>query len=156
SLALFEIGSVFHTKQSELTSLPEENHRFAALLTGERLADSWNQKAVAYDFYDVKGIVECIFAALGVSELISYEAAQPAQFHPGRTAAIVLTTNQSKQTIGYLGQLHPELQRASDLQDTYVVELDLAPLYEYASSDIEYKLLPRYPAITRDIAVVVE
>lgn len=156
SLALFELGSVFHTSEAEITTLPEEKHRFAALLTGERLAAGWNQKAVSYDFYDAKGIVETIAAALGVSELISYEAAQPEQFHPGRTAAIMLTVNESKHLLGYVGQLHPELQRTADLQDTYVVELELAPLYEYASSDVEYKALPRYPAITRDIAVVVD
>jgi len=154
SLGIFELGSVFHTNEAELTSLPEEKHRFAALLTGERIAAGWNQKAVAYDFYDAKGIVETIASALGVSELISYEAAQPESFHPGRTAAIVLTAGE-KQVLGYVGQLHPELQRSADLQDTYVVELDLAPLYELASSDIVYKTLPRYPAITRDIAVVV-
>jgi len=154
SLGIFELGSVFHTNEAELTSLPEEKHRFAVLLTGERVATGWNQKAVAYDFYDAKGIVETIASALGVSELISYEAAQPESFHPGRTAAIVLNAGE-KQVLGYVGQLHPELQRSADLQDTYVVELDLAPLYELASSDIVYKTLPRYPAITRDIAVVV-
>src|SRR5690606_25683307 len=95
-------------------------------------------------------------AALGLGEHISYEAAQPSQFHPGRTAAIVLNDNDEKQIIGYVGQLHPELQRQSDLEDTFVVELELAPLYELASSEIVYKALPRYPAITRDIAVVVE
>ena len=156
SLALFEIGSVFHTNESELTKLPEEKHRFAALLTGQRIEAGWLSKAVAYDFYDAKGIVETITAALGLGEHISYEAAQPSQFHPGRTAAIVLSDNGEKQIIGYVGQLHPELQRQSDLEDTFVVELELAPLYELASSEIVYKALPRYPAITRDIAVVVE
>lgn len=156
SLALFELGSVFHTDENELTKLPDEKHRFAALLTGNRTHAGWNSQAVAYNFYDAKGVVETIAEALGISELISYEAAQPEQFHPGRTAAIVLTANDEKQVIGYIGQLHPELQRDADLDDTYVVELELAPLYEQASSDIVYKALPRYPAITRDIAVVVE
>lgn len=156
SLALFELGSVFHTAEADLTTLPTEKHRFAALLTGNRSSAGWNQKAEAYDFYDAKGVVETIAAALGISELISYEAAQPAQFHPGRTAAVVLAAGEAKQVLGYVGQLHPELQRAADLQDTFVVELDLAPLYEHASHDIVYKALPRYPAITRDIAVVVD
>jgi len=156
SLALFEIGSVFHTDEAALTKLPEEKHRFAALLTGQRVAAGWLGKAVAYDFYDAKGVVETIAAALGVVEHISYEAAQPSQFHPGRTAAIVLNTDHGKQVIGYVGQLHPELQLQTDLEDTFVVEFELAPLYDLASSEIVYKALPRYPAITRDIAVVVE
>ncbi|URN92797.1 MAG: phenylalanine--tRNA ligase subunit beta [Candidatus Pristimantibacillus lignocellulolyticus] len=156
SVALFEIGSVFHSDEEVLTTLPEEKQRFGALLTGNRTLAGWNSKAVAYDFYDAKGIVETITAALGVSEFISYESAQPTNFHPGRTAAIVLNTTDGKEVLGYVGQLHPELQRNSDLADAYVVEFDLAPLYNLANSDIVYKVLPRYPAISRDIAVVVD
>lgn len=156
SAALFEIGSVFHTAEEELTKLPTEKPRFAALLTGNRISSGLNTKSVVYDFYDAKGIVETIASALGVSEYISYESAAPAGFHPGRTAAIVLQNVEGKQTIGYVGQLHPELQRSADLSDTYVVELELESLYELATSDIKYETLPRYPAITRDIAVVVD
>lgn len=155
SVALFEIGSVFHTNEEVLSSLPTEKHTFAALLTGNRTHAGWNTKAVAYDFYDAKGIVETIASTLGVREHLSFEAAQPTNFHPGRTAAIVLNTTSGTEIIGYVGQLHPELQRNADLGDTFVVELRLAPLYELASSDIVYKAMPRYPAITRDIAVVV-
>ena len=87
---------------------------------------------------------------------MAYEAAQPEGFHPGRTAAIKLDTERGAETIGYVGQLHPELQREFDLPDTFAAELSLAPIYEYADSRIEYKPLPRYPAMERDIAVVVD
>lgn len=155
SAALFEIGSVFHTEEETLTRLPREKHRFAALLTGNRTESSWSGKAAAYDFYDAKGIVETIAAVLGLTDKISYAPAQPEHFHPGRTAAVVLETETGPATIGYVGQLHPASQLEWELADTYVVELELEPIYEYADFDIVYRTLPRYPAIERDIAVVV-
>lgn len=156
SAALFEIGSVFHTDEETLTRLPREKHRFAALLTGNRTEAGWNGKAEAYDFYDAKGIVETIASVLGLSDRLSYAAAQPEHFHPGRTAAIVLETETGPMTIGYVGQLHPANQVEWELADTYAIELELEPVYEYASFDIEYRTLPRYPAMERDIAVVVD
>ncbi len=155
SASLFEIGSVFHTDEDRLTRLPQEKHRFAALLTGNRVEAEWNAQAQAVDFYDAKGVLETVFAALGVAEHISYQAAQPEHFHPGRTAAVVLKDAAGETVIGYVGQLHPALQLELDLADTYVLEIALEPLYDLATSDIVYKALPRYPAMQRDIAVVV-
>ncbi|NIK76134.1 phenylalanyl-tRNA synthetase beta chain [Paenibacillus castaneae] len=156
SAALFEIGSVFHTDEEQLTHLPQEKHRFAALLTGNRSEAQWNAKAVQYDFYDAKGILETVFAALGLTASVNYEAAQPEHFHPGRTAAVLIDTAKGPEVIGYVGQLHPALQLEEDLADTYVLEIGLDLLYELAGSEIEYKVLPRYPAMQRDIAVVVD
>jgi len=156
NLAVFELGSVFHTEEETLTTLPREKHRFGLLLTGNSVQAAWNRKAQPYDFYDAKGIVEAIVQTLGISRLVRYEAAQPEGFHPGRTAAVKLHTEAGWTTIGYVGQLHPELQQQSDLSDTYAAELELAPLYEYADFAIVYKSLPRFPAMERDIAVVVD
>ncbi|MCR2802457.1 phenylalanine--tRNA ligase subunit beta [Paenibacillus soyae] len=156
SAAMFEIGSVFHTDEEQLTRLPQEKHRFAALLTGNKTSAGWNTKAVAYDFYDAKGIVETIAEALGLTAKISYAAAQPEHFHPGRTASVTLGTPHGAVVIGYVGQLHPALQVEWDMADTYLIELGLDELYDEASSVIEYKALPKYPAMERDIAVVVD
>lgn len=155
-LALFEIGNVYHSDEEVLTRLPQEKPRVSLLLSGNRRSASWNRSAEAVDFYDAKGILEKILDHLGLSGKIVYEAAQPAGFHPGRTAAIKIHTERGNETIGYIGQLHPELQRDFDLPDTYVAEMELAPIYEYADRHIEYRTLPRYPAIERDIAVVVD
>ncbi|MFC4601661.1 phenylalanine--tRNA ligase subunit beta [Cohnella hongkongensis] len=155
-IALFEIGNVYHTDEEKLTRLPNEKPRAALLLSGNRRAASWNRSAESVDFYDAKGILEKAFDRLGLSGLVSYEAARPEGFHPGRTAAIVIRTERGSETIGYVGQLHPETQREFDLPDTYVAELELQPVYEYADARIEYRVLPRYPAIERDIAVVVD
>lgn len=156
NIAVFELGSVYHTEEETLTQLPHEKHRFGLLLTGNAAQAAWNQKAVAYDFYHAKGIIETIMQALGVSGRVRYEAAAPEGFHPGRTAAVTLHTEAGAITLGYVGQLHPQLQQQMDLSDTYVAELELAPLYEYANAAIVYQTLPRYPAMERDIAVVVD
>jgi phenylalanyl-tRNA synthetase beta chain len=156
NLAVFELGSVFHTEEETLTQLPREKHRFGLLLTGNAVQAAWNQKAVPYDFYHAKGIIETIMGTLGVSGRVRYEAAAPEGFHPGRTAAVKLQTEAGEITIGYVGQLHPQLQQHMDLSDTYAAELELAPLYEYANAAIVYQTLPRYPAMERDIAVVVD
>jgi len=153
-VTIFEIGSVFHTDEETLTRLPREKHRLAALLTGNKTAAQWNLKAQPVDFYDAKGILETVVDVLGISSLISYEAAQPEHFHPGRTAAVNLHTERGTETIGYIGQLHPELQLKYDLGDAYLLEIDLEQLYDRADFGIVYKTLPRYPAIQRDIAVV--
>ncbi|MFC4776989.1 phenylalanine--tRNA ligase subunit beta [Paenibacillus sp. GCM10023252] len=154
--ALFELGSVYHTDEETLTRLPQEKHRLAVLLTGNRRSAMWNRKAEAVDFYDAKGVLETVFSILGVSGEVTYEAAQPEHFHPGRTAAVKLESGRGPQVIGYVGQLHPELQNQYDLADTYVLEISLDELYDTATSDIVYKTLPRYPAMQRDIAVVLD
>ncbi|WP_127510057.1 phenylalanine--tRNA ligase subunit beta [Paenibacillus humicus] len=155
-LAVFEIGTVFHTDEEALTALPHEKHRLAVLLTGALRGASWNRKAQKADFYDAKGVLESVFAALGLSGSVTYEADSPEHLHPGRTAAVKLHTELGEQTIGYVGQLHPEAQQAEDLDDTFVAEIDLDVLYDAADRSIVYRTLPRYPAAERDIAVTVD
>ncbi|MFX3633006.1 MAG: phenylalanine--tRNA ligase subunit beta [Candidatus Pristimantibacillus sp.] len=156
SAAIFEIGSVFHTDEEQLTRLPQEKHRLAVLLTGNRIDAQWNRKSVPVDFYDAKGVLETVIEVLGLTASVHYESAQPTHFHPGRTAAVLIDTPRGSEVIGYVGQLHPTLQHENDLTDTYVLEIELGELYDLAHFDIEYKTLPRYPAIQRDIAVVLD
>jgi phenylalanyl-tRNA synthetase beta chain len=152
--ALFEIGSVFVTEETTLTRQPEERLLLSMLLTGHRAAIHWAEKPVKADFYDLKGVFEKAMEALGVTGL-TYRAAQPEGFHPGRTAELVLQTEEGAVAIGRIGQLHPNLQRAKDLDDTYVLEVELDTLSRYADFSVDYQSLPRYPAVSRDIAVVV-
>lgn len=150
-VAIFEIGNVFHTEQTELTQLPTEKHRLAVLLTGNRVRAGWNRKAEAVDFYDAKGVIEKIAQVFGLTELLTYEAAELEHMHPGRTAVVRLNGD----VIGFVGQLHPTLQKENDLADTFVIELELAAIYEAANAAIVYRTLPKYPAVQRDIALVV-
>jgi len=157
-VALFEIGSVYHTDETELTRQPLEKPRLALLLAGAfGHRAGWNRQAEAADFYAAKGLLEAAFKRLGLEGEVVYSAAKDADgFHPGRTSAVRLRTGVGLETIGYVGQLHPDLQREYDLPDTYAAEIELASLYDHADRDIVYRTLPRYPAAERDLAVVVD
>lgn len=150
-VAVFEIGKVFVTSEDALTTLPQEKWMLGIVWTGKRSPAHWGGKAEKVDFYDLKGVFEKLTFALGIEE-IRYSSAQPEGFHPGRTAEIAIGSG----AIGRLGQLHPALQQAKDLEDTYVLEIELEPLIEHASFRIEYKPLPKYPSIGRDMAIVVD
>ena len=154
-IALFEIGRVFLTQEETLTRQPEEKLLLAAMLAGKRSETHWSGKADEVDFYDLKGIFEAFAAYLGIRGL-SYEPAQPEGYHPGRTARIVATSGGERRVVGTIGQLHPALQQQKDLADTYVFEVELDVLTELADERIAYKPLPRYPAIGRDMALVVD
>ncbi|MDQ0873431.1 phenylalanyl-tRNA synthetase beta chain [Paenibacillus sp. V4I3] len=153
-VAIFEIGKVFITDQSSLTALPKEKLLLSTVLTGKRRQAHWAQKSEAVDFYDIKGVFDRLVSYLGVKGL-TYQSASPDGFHPGRTAELLLNTAEGKQVIGRIGQLHPTVQQQRDLDDTYVLEVELSPILEAAGDAIVYKLLPRYPSIGRDLAVVV-
>jgi len=72
--------------------------------------------------------------------------------HPGRTADILL----DDAVIGFLGQIHPVLQKTLELNDTYAFEVDLRTLLQSEVPALRYRSLPRFPAVTRDIALVVD
>ncbi|MDD9266336.1 phenylalanine--tRNA ligase subunit beta [Paenibacillus sp. GCM10023248] len=149
-VAIFEIGKAFVTEEAALATLPEEKLLLSIVLTGKRRQAHWAQKSEAVDFYDLKGIFDRLVSYLGVKGL-SYASAAPEGFHPGRTAELLL----DGKVIGRMGQLHPTVQQQRDLDDTYVLEVELAPIMDAAGDAIVYKLLPRYPSIGRDLAVVV-
>lgn len=154
-ISLFEIGSVFLTEQSELQALPEEQPMLAVLCSGLQHKVHWSAAATQTDFYDMKGIAESIFAFFGIDG-VDFRAAQPPGFHPGRTAECYLEQNGEEIVVGWLGQIHPELQNAKDLDETYVLEFKLQPLVELADPQISYQPMPKYPAISRDLALVIK
>lgn len=155
NLAIFEIGNVFQSSESNLTKQPQEIALLSLLLSGDREEKRWNVNPQPVDFYDIKGAVEALFIQLGIEDSVSYEGDQPQGFHPGRSASIYLNTSVGKVRLGTLGQLHPELQNDKEIPDTYVAELSLQPLFAHGGHVPVYKDLPRYPAMQRDIALVV-
>lgn len=154
-VAIFELGKAFVTDESSLSRLPNEKQLLAMLWTGVRNPRHWQGKAKQVDFYDLKGVIEGLLAYLGLTN-IRFEAAAPQGLHPGRAANIWYDGDAGAILLGQMGQLHPDIQRARDLQDTYVLEIGLEPVYQYADFTINYAPIPRYPAISRDMAVVVE
>lgn len=156
NLAIFEIGHVFLSEEAQPSKQPQEVTLLSLLLSGEREEKRWNVNPQPVDFYDLKGAVDALFMWLGMENNISFEADEPQGFHPGRSASIYLTTKQGKKRIGTLGQLHPEYQQEKELSDTYVAEISLESLYAYSGHVAVYKDLPRFPAMQRDIALVVD
>jgi phenylalanyl-tRNA synthetase beta chain len=152
--AVFEIGKVFVSGEDRLSKLPDEKWLLGVLWTGARQPKQWNGKAEPVDFYDLKGIFEKIAAYLGIAG-IAFEQTRAEGFHPGRAADIVVKSERGAETIGRIGQLHPDLQREKEIADTYVLEVEMAALCEKADVSIVYKPLPKYPGIGRDLAVVV-
>ncbi|GAB7388394.1 phenylalanine--tRNA ligase subunit beta [Bacillaceae bacterium] len=149
-LALFEMGTVFLAESTELRALPEERLYLAGLLMGRFGSRHWADADRSADFYLLKGVLETLFARLPVKG-VSYLPAAVEGLHPGRTARISVQGD----ALGYLGQLHPEVQKKYDLDEAYVFQLDLERLFPYVDERIVYRPLPKYPAIVRDLAVVV-
>ncbi len=155
-MAVFEFGRIFLTEQEQLSELPREREMLAVLMTGNREPLHWNGKPAKTDFYDIKGVADQIVRYLGLETHIRCEELQVEGFHPGRTAGMYMTDATSHTLVGIIGQLHPELQKEKDLAETYVLELEIDALYEHVPAEIAYHALPRFPAVSRDIAVVVD
>jgi phenylalanyl-tRNA synthetase beta chain len=151
-LAVYEMGSVFINRQEVLNDLPEEYVFVSGAVTGVFNEHLWQGERKTADFYVIKGILEGLMSELNLSERITYESGEIENMHPGRTAVVKLDGI----PVGLVGQLHPALQIELDLKDTYVFELNATNLIEADTEQMVYKTLPRYPSITRDIALVVD
>ncbi|MBA4494544.1 phenylalanine--tRNA ligase subunit beta [Paenactinomyces guangxiensis] len=151
-VAIFEVGRTYLTEEKKLTALPDERLELGGLFTGGPDSTIWKKKrSPAEDFYTAKGVLEALFARLGVED-VEYREAAPKGFHPGRTAEMVL----DGEVIGLLGQLHPKLAQKHDLADCVVFQLDLAKLFDAVNDETAYQPIPRFPAVTRDLAMVVD
>lgn len=150
NVKLYEIGKVFAPALGGDKFAAETEH-LAGVLTGYASARNWEGEPAAVDFFTAKGIIEGFFDLFGVAEHVAFKPAKREGLHPGRTADILL----HDQVIGYLGQLHPGVQREKDLNDTYVFEIAVETLLKNDRPETVYKNLPRFPSTTRDIALVV-
>jgi phenylalanyl-tRNA synthetase beta chain len=149
SLAVYETGAVFLSNGVDVQ--PEEQEHLAGAITGLWHSHSWQGEKKPVDFFVLKGILEGLFSMLGLSENVGYVQAQFDGMHPGRTAEIQL----AGEKIGFVGQVHPNMQKELDLKDTFVFELSLKAVLEAATEPLRYEVIPRFPTITRDIALVV-
>jgi phenylalanyl-tRNA synthetase beta chain len=144
---LFEIGNVFHAP-TQAGGAPVESLRLAAAITGEAAAEQWGAPSRKVDFHDLKGDLESAAALAGAT--LEFRPSRAAHGHPGRSADIY----RDGACIGWIGQLHPRLQRQWDLDaDVVAFELDLGPLTARALPRATE--LSRYPSVRRDLAFVV-
>ncbi len=142
---LFELGKRY--------SLSEEVELVSGVLTGNCQESTWQGKTDPFDFFAVKGILEALFAALSVKNVRYVKPARVgSMLHPGVTAELVAGTRK----IGILGKLHPNESSLRDLPDTFVFELEFAALLAASAPQLIMKEIARFPAVRRDLAVVVD
>lgn len=152
-LTQFEVARVF---QPSADRLPFEAYRLAILLWGD--SQPWFQKADSFDFYDLKGFVEAILQPLlgeTPETLLRHAEQQPPPYmHPKRSAVVVV----GEAVVGHLGQLHPEVAERLELAgEPLYADLDVALIGALASRRGPPRAadVPRFPSVTRDLAVVV-
>lgn len=153
-LAIFEIGPVFI--EDEEAVLPTENTRLSLAMSGKRNQLSWQQQTMGqYDFYDLKGVLETLFAELHVS--VTYEAMNHPSYRPGRTARVLINGCQ----IGVMGELHPLVVEQLDMrtereQPVLAADIDLDALFPEIPTLYPYIPISPYPPVEEDLAVVVD
>ncbi len=144
-LAIFEVSDVDSTTYKGL--------RLAAVLSGNKEIQS-SLKEEAYDFYDVKGIVLSILNLLGIQDNrydIKVLSSDKEEFHPGRSAVVTI----GKDTVAVLGALHPKALKAYGLKNAVALEIDLGYLLNLKVGPIKAKVPNKFPAVTRDLAFLV-
>jgi len=153
---LFEAGRVFK-RDSGIQELAgqvagfHQPQKIGGLAYGSFVPEQWASTTRAVDFFDVKGDLERVLDPLHFVT----EAAQHPALHPGRSAQVLLKTNQGPVLIGWIGELHPGLQQAYELPQAPVLfELDLEPIRELGLP--MPKELSKFPAVQRDLALVVK
>jgi phenylalanyl-tRNA synthetase beta chain len=157
---LFEVGSVYLGKKG--AKLPSEPRRLAIVLVGRRHQEFWaeTEKTPALlDFFDLKGVLESLFADLHASNL-SFRPVKPAHLHPGKAAEVVL----GESVMGTFGELHPAaaeaLRKSADLKElegraVLVAELDLDTLRASLPPRHAYTPVSRFEAVLQDVAMIV-
>lgn len=151
-IKLFEIAPVFLPKALPITEQPKEILKAAGIIAGRRNPLSWCNDSAEVDFYDAKGIIEGLLLGLRI-ENCTVEAAEHYAMHPGKTAAF----KKGRDTLAIVGEVHPKVAAAFEVtKKMYIFELDVATLMKYAAKKFSYKQLPKYPAINRDLAVIVD
>ena len=140
NVRLYELGNVYIPKALPLTELPEERMQFTLGMYGDG------------DFFSMKGVVEEFFEKVGLHKKETYDpnAGKP-YLHPGRQANIIY----DGKVVGYLGELHPDVADAYGIGTrAYVAVIDMPEIVERASFDRKYTGIARFPAVTRDISMV--
>ena len=140
NVRLYELGNIYLPKQVPVTELPEERMQFTLGMYGEG------------DFYTMKGVVEEFFDKAGLHGKESYDPNAGKSFlHPGRQANVIY----DGKIVGYLGELHPQVADNYSIKErVYVAVIDMPEITALASFDRKYQGIARFPAVTRDISMV--
>ncbi len=138
---LYEVGKVYIPKTLPLTELPNEITNLTVAMYGPEV-----------DFYSIKGLVETVMKKLGIEEEYEVNTAM-SYMHPGKTANIIV----NNEAVGYVGELHPKVAQNYDIGTrAYVACINIDEVMKYVNMVARYKPLPKYPGVTRDIALVLK
>ena len=142
NVKLYELGNIYLPKALPLTELPDERMQMTLGFYGDG------------DFFTLKGVIEEIFDRLGMTEKITYDPKAGKPFlHPGRQAAI----HYAGRCMGYLGEVHPDVLDNYNIGDrAYVAVLDMPEVTACASFERKYTGIAKFPAVTRDISMVMD
>jgi phenylalanyl-tRNA synthetase beta chain len=147
-IRLFELGKVYLPRPNDL---PDEPEALCGLLSGPRVEGSWRGGNDSFDFYDAKGVVEGLLGQLGVAA--SFVAGGDEGLHPVEQATVMVADNR----LGVVGELHPKVALAFDLAGPVCLfEVDLTALLPLTIGYKAFQPISRFPAIVRDIALVVD
>lgn len=141
NVRLYELGNIYLPKSLPLTELPEERMQFTLGMYGDG------------DFFTMKGVVEEFLDKVGISGRKTYEPKSGKPFlHPGRQANILY----GETVLGYLGEVHPSVADSYGIgEKAYIAVLDMPEVTKLATFDRKYLGIAKYPAVTRDISMVV-
>jgi phenylalanyl-tRNA synthetase beta chain len=139
---VFEIGHVF-AKGIEKTHL-------GIAMSGQWHQSFWQKEGIKTDFYVIKGVLDKLTQQIGI-DLKYVASSSHDKLHPYRQADILL----KDQVIGYIGQVHPNEQKALDMNQTYILEIDFEHILTIDTT-VEFQAISKYPNISRDLAIVVD
>ena len=139
---LYEFGNVYLPKSLPLTELPEERMKLTIGMYGQG------------DFFDLKGVLEELTDKVGLKGQVTYEPEAEYTFlHPGRQAKL----KKGNLTIGFIGQVHPEVCDNYNLKgEVYVAVIDMPTLVMLSNFDTKYEGIAKFPGSTRDLSLVVD
>ncbi len=141
NVRLYELGNVYLPKSLPLTELPDERMQFTLGMYGDG------------DFFDMKGVLEEFFEKIGMKNRRTYDPkADKPYLHPGRQANVLY----GGKVVGYLGEVHPQVADNYGIGTrAYVAVLDMPEILNFATFDRKYTGIAKYPAVSRDISMVV-
>jgi len=148
-LSIFDVAAVYFSVEGQ--QLPDEPLKLGIGLMGNQAVPGWNNATRPADYFVLKGIIELLLDAVNISDWKVERSAHPS-FHPGRQAQLIVAGKPA----GVFGEVHPSVVANWDLSDrVYLAELDFATLVAGMKPQSEYRPVPRFPAVTRDVALVI-
>lgn len=148
---IFEVGRIYLPYPDKPNSLPNEKLIIAGAINKTGRGDIW-EKSFSLDIFDVKGIIETVFQGLKVKNWEVVPGNHPA-FHPLRNGKIIIKGEE----VGIFGEIHPEVINNYRIPGKVnLFEIDFENLLPSVSSDIKFCVLPKYPSVQRDLALIVK